>query len=139
MSRIILFMGGLLNFALALFKIAMPYLFHWRDAMRASATSMWSTLYAENMAVSILILFFAYMSIFKWQELLTTGLGKAVMLSIGVLFVYRATVEVFLYKIGVDGAWWRLALFLVMALAYLVPLLREIRIRSAGLWYQIID
>lgn len=133
MNRIFLLTGGLLNLGLALFKIAMPYIFQWREAMGSSATSMWSTLFAENLAVSLLILFFAFMSIFQWQELLKTGLGKIVMLAITALFVYRAAAEVLLYKIGVDGAWWRVALFLIMALAYLVPLLRAMRIRSAEL------
>jgi len=127
MSRVLLFAGGLLNFALALFKIAMPYIFHWREAMESGAASMWSTLFAENLAISMLILFYGYISIFQWQELLTTGLGKVVMLSISTLFVYRAVVEVLVYKIGVDGAWWRGILFLFIALFCLVPLLRGIR------------
>src|SRR5512139_1828856 len=123
MNRILLFAGGLLNLALALFKIAMPTLFQWRDALGSSPASMWSTLYSENLAISMLLLFFAYMSIFQWQELLMTGLGKTVLLSIGALWIYRAVVELLVFKIGVDGAWWRFLLFLVIGLVYLIPLL----------------
>ncbi len=84
-----------MNLALAAFKIAMPYLFQWRNAMTSSPPSMWSTLFAENLAISMLMLFFAWMSLFQWRELLSTNLGKTVMLSIGVLFIFRAAVEIF--------------------------------------------
>jgi hypothetical protein len=105
MNRTLLFAGGLLNLALALFKIAMPYLFHWREAMGSSVAGMWAILYGENLGISLLLLFFAYMSIFEWGELLNSRLGKTVTLSISVLWLYRATAEIVLFKIGVDGAW----------------------------------
>jgi len=100
----------------------MPYLFHWREAMGSSAARMWTTLYAENLGISLLLLFFAFMSIFQWRELVSTGLGKLVLLSLSVLWVFRAAAEIILYKIGVDGAWWRLFLFLTLGLVYLLPL-----------------
>lgn len=122
MNRALLFTGGLLNLSLALFKIAMPYLFHWQEAMGPSATSMWTTLFAENLGISLLLLFFAYMSIFQWHELLATNLGRTVMLSIAVLWAFRAAAEIFLYRIGLDGAWWRFFLFLAVAFVYLINL-----------------
>ncbi len=122
MNRILMYAGGLLTFTLALFKIAMPYLFHWREAMGSSAASMWATLYAENLGISLLLLFFACMSIFQWRELVSTGLGKLVLLSLGALWVFRAGAEIILYKIGVDGAWWRFFLFLALGIVYSLPL-----------------
>jgi hypothetical protein len=123
MNRILLFAGGLLILTLALFKIAMPTLFHWREALGSCPASMWSTLFCENLAISMLLLFFAYMSIFQWRELLMTGLGKTVLLSISALWIYRAAVELLVFKIGVDGAWWRFFLFVAIGLLYLIPLL----------------
>jgi hypothetical protein len=49
-------------------------------------------------------------------------LGKIVMLSIVSLWAYRAVTEILLFKIGLDGAWWRFFLFLVLAVIYLIPL-----------------
>jgi hypothetical protein len=121
MNRILLLADGLMNLSLALFKIAMPHLFHWREAMGSGATSMWAILYAENMGISLLLLFFATMSIFQWRELISTGLGKMVRLSISALWVFRAVAEITLFKVGVDGAWWRLILFLALAVVYLAP------------------
>jgi hypothetical protein len=124
MNRILLFTGGLLNLIFALFKTAMPYFFHWREAMGSSPASMWATLFSENLGISMLLLFFAYMSIFQWRGLLMTGVGKTIMLSIGALWVYRAAVELLIFEIGVDGAWWRFVLFLAIAVMYLMPLVR---------------
>jgi hypothetical protein len=85
---------------------------------------MWSTVYAENLGISLLLLFFAYMSIFQWQELLKTGLGKTALLAIGSLWIFRSIAEIVLFRIGVDGAWWRVFLFLTGAALYLLPLAR---------------
>jgi hypothetical protein len=122
MIRYLLYTGGLLSLLLAIFKIAMPHLFHWKESMSAAEPGMWAILYGENLGISLLLLYFAFMSIFYWQDLLNTGLGKTVMLSIGTLWLYRSGAEVLLFKIGVDGAWWRVFLFLTMAGVYLVPL-----------------
>lgn len=121
MNRILLLAGGMLNLLLAIFKIAMPYLFHWQDAMGSSAAHMWATVYAENLGISLLLLFFAYMSIFQWQELLQTAQGKVTLLAIGSLWIFRSMAEITLFKIGVDGAWWRVLLFLIIAAFYLLP------------------
>lgn len=107
-------MGGLLNLVLGLFKIMMPHLFHWKEAMGSAQGSMWSTVYAENFGISLVLLFFAYTSIFQWRALLETSLGKTILVS----------AELFLYKIGEDGAWWRVIMFLGAALMYMVPLAR---------------
>lgn len=130
MNRTLLFVGGLMNFSLAVFKIAMPYLFQWRNAMGSSEGFMWSTVYAENLGISMLLLFFAYMSIFQWEQLLNTSLGKTCLLSIGSLWLFRAMAEIVLFKIGVDGAWWRVIMFLVVAALYLLPLARVASLRS---------
>ena len=122
MNRILLLAGGLLNFSLAMFKIAMPHLFHWRDAMGSSEAHLWATVYAENLGISLLLLFFAYMSIFQWEGLLKTSLGKTALLSIGSLWILRSIAELVLFRIGVDGAWWRVLLFLTVAAFYLLPL-----------------
>lgn len=123
MNRILLFVSGLITFSLAVFKIAMPYLFHWKEAMGSSEAHMWATVYAKNLAISILLLFFAYMSVFQWRELLKTSLGQTILLTIGSLWILRTTAEIVLFKIGVDGAWWRVFLFLGLAVSYLFPLL----------------
>jgi hypothetical protein len=123
MSRILLFAGGVLNLALAVFKIAMPYLFHWREALGSSSTSMWAILYGENLGISLLLLFFAAISIFQWRELPGTSVGKTLLLSIAALWAYRTIAEIVLFKIGVDGAWWRVLLFLVLAVIYFIPLI----------------
>ncbi len=121
MNRVLLIVGGLLTFLLTAFKIAMPYLFQWKEAMDSSPASLWSTLYAENLGISLLLLFFGYMSVFQHGEFLRSALGKTVLLCVGSLWVFRSVAEVVLFKVGQDGAWWRVLLFVALALMYLVP------------------
>lgn len=122
MNRIFLLAGGVLTLLLAMFKIAMPYLFQWRDAMGLSEAHMWATVYAENLGISLLLLFFAYISVFQWQGLLKTALGKTALLAMGSLWTFRSIAEIAIFKIDVDGAWWRVFLFLAVAACYLLPL-----------------
>jgi hypothetical protein len=79
------------------------------------------------LGIALLHLFFSYMSIFQWRDLLTTSLGKAVLLSIGSLWIFRTIAEIMLFKIGVDGAWWRVFLFGALAFVYMIPLVSAIR------------
>lgn len=130
MNQRLLFVGGLLNLSLAIFKIAMPYLFRWQQAMSHNAGGMWAILYGENLGISLLLLFFAYMSIFQWQDLLYSKLGRSVTMSISALWVFRAIAELVLFRIGEDGAWWRFFLFLAIAGVYLIPLARSIRLNA---------
>jgi hypothetical protein len=70
--------GGLCALLMAIFKIAMPYLFHWQASMNKATTEMWPILYAENLGISPLLLSFAYVSFFCWMELISTSVGKTV-------------------------------------------------------------
>ncbi len=119
MNRELLLFGGILNLLLAVFKIAMPHLFHWQEAMGSAESFLWFTLYAENLGLSVLLLFFAYISIFQWKQLLETGLGRTVLIAIGTLWLFRSAVELLLFRPGVDGAWWRVFMFLAAAILYL--------------------
>ncbi|MGE5251495.1 MAG: hypothetical protein ACM3QS_14935 [Bacteroidota bacterium] len=129
MKKRLLFAGGLLSFALALFKIAMPWLFHWKEAMGSAEAHMWATVTSENMGISLLLLFFAYMSLFQADGLLETSLGNSLVLAIGTVWIFRTIAEVLLFRLGADGAWWRVVLFLALALAYLIPLASSLRRR----------
>jgi hypothetical protein len=132
MHRKLLLAGGLLNLLLAVFKIAMPHLFHWKDALGTGQPFLWFTVYAENLGLSLLLLFFAYMSIFQWKQLLETSLGRTVMCAIGTLWIFRMGAELLLYRPGADGAWWRVFMFLAVAILYLLPAAAISGARRAG-------
>ncbi len=123
MNRYLLMAAGILTFALTIFKIAMPYLFHWQESMGTATPGMWAILYGENLGISILLIFFAYMAIFQGSELVSTAIGRTALLALGALWIYRAVIEILLFKIGVDGAWWRVLLFAILALLNLIPLI----------------
>jgi hypothetical protein len=46
---------------------------------------------------------------------------------IGMVWLIRSTTEIFVFRIGVEGTLWRLALFLTIAVLFLVPALRSSR------------
>lgn len=85
-------------------------------------------MYTLHLAVVLNLLVFGYVSIFHWRELMTTGLGRVIVLSICLLWILRTLAEVAFFRIGVDGAWWRVALFLVIVLIYMIPLRNNVEL-----------
>jgi hypothetical protein len=69
------------------------------------------------------LLAFAYLSIVHRVDLAATPLGKSVLLMIGVVWLIRGVAEVVFFRLGAEGAVWRLALFLVLSAIYILPAL----------------
>ena len=72
-----------------------------------------------------ILITFAYLS-FTWQvDLLTTSLGKALMVTMAVVWLIRAGTEVAFFHLGEDGAVWRVVLFVILAALYGLPVYFE--------------
>ncbi len=92
MSKALLLIGGILNSLFFVIHVLLGYqLFH----LTQLAPPFRGLIEALNVGGVLFILFFAYASFFYGQELLSTGLGKAVLLLASVLYLSRAAEEFF--------------------------------------------
>lgn len=124
MNKAFLIAGGILNALFAIFHLALPLLARWQDSLSTLSTDNQAIMYTLNLAVALTLLVFAYVSVFHQRDLLTTNLGKAVIVSIGLFWFVRAVAEILYFRIGVDGSWVGLLIFGATGAVYLIPLLR---------------
>jgi len=125
--RALLIVGSVGHILFAAFHLSFPVIFGWQEALGALSNGNRAILYTLHLAVVLNLLVFAYISVFHWRELMATGLGKVVTFAICLLWILRILAEVGFFRIGVDGAWWRVALFLIMSFFYLIPLVSSLR------------
>jgi len=134
MNRNLCMVGGAANLLFAAFHLTFPWLFRWNTELTTVSSVNRATVYTLHTAVVLVLLLFAYVSLVHWHELLTTGLGSAVTLAICLLWLIRTIAELVAYRIGIDGAWWRVAVFLAIFAIYLAALLaaRPLRLATVG-------
>jgi hypothetical protein len=124
MNKAFLIAGGILNALFAIFHLALPKLARWQDSLSTLSTDTQAIMYTLNLAVALTLLVFAYVSVIYRRDLLTTNLGKAVIVSIGLFWFVRAIAEILYFRIGVDGSWVGVLIFGAVGTVYLIPLLR---------------
>ncbi|MCP4659997.1 MAG: hypothetical protein GY856_31730 [bacterium] len=124
MPKILLTIGGVGQVILGIFHLGLGWRIHHWSELPVDARALMAML---NVAGILFIFFFAYVSFFCKEELLTTGLGKAVLVLILLMYLSRAGEEIVLPGFSV-------MIFVVCLLIsgiYLVPLLASGR-RTAG-------
>jgi hypothetical protein len=95
MAKPLLIAGGILNTVFFLFHLFLGYQIH----HLVQLTTPYRTLMeALNVGGVLFIFFFAYASFFHGKELLTTGLGRVVLLLVAALYISRAGEEFVLFK-----------------------------------------
>lgn len=122
MSKALLMAGGILNAMFAVFHLALPSLAQWQNTLSTISMGSQAVMYALNLAAAFTLLVFAFVSVFYRHDLLTTNLGKALAISIGLFWFVRAAAEILYFRIGVDGSWVGVLIFGAIAFLYLIPL-----------------
>lgn len=113
-----LIIGGAFNFVLALFHVFFPWIFSWKTDLQRISNVNRSILWTFHAAIIFLLFTFAYLSVFRRDELVESRLGRSFLVIIGVVWLLRAVSEIGFFRIGVDGAIWRLAIFLGLSGLY---------------------
>jgi len=123
MNKILLATGGVLQILLAAFHGSFPWLFNWQSDLSSVSNTNRAILYTANLWIILSLAAFAYISLIHWKDLQGTRLGQTLLFSMGLMWVVRAYADIAYFRIGVDGAWWRVALFAGLASCYWIPLL----------------
>ncbi len=95
MSKILLKIGGVFNFLFGLLHIWMGKEIILGDSYPKSINSL---LMVFDVAVGLTVLFFAYVSFWCQRDLLTTRLGKSMLVFIGLFYLVRAFEELIFFK-----------------------------------------
>ncbi len=119
--RVVLLIGGLFNLLFAVFHAVMPQMSQWDAGLGSLSADYLSLMYIFNYIVMYVLLVFAYVSIFQWRSLCSTGLGKAISAAILGFWLVRAAEGVIFSGVAQPGAWTLIVLCLAIGALYLVP------------------
>ena len=91
--------GGIYNLALVVFHLLFWKLFSWADDLRTLSALNRATMQVMNLSLVVVFLVFAYLSLVHTAQLYSTTLGRALLLSISVLFMVRAILQITFFRL----------------------------------------
>jgi len=121
-NEIILTIGGAYVVALIIFHLFFWKLFSWKKDLKRITPINRATMQVMNIALIFIFLIFAYISFFYIDELLTTSLGKTLLLLIGLLWLFRSLLQIIFYGLKNKTSLLFFVYFLLGGIIYLYPL-----------------
>ena len=123
-SENIIFMGGIYNLGFVVFHIFFWKIFKWNISLRKLNSIDKSTIQVLNISLTLVFLIFAYISIFYSKELVSTNLGKSLLLLISLFWFARAVQQIYFYRLKNKLSILLFIVFICGGLIYLYPVLR---------------
>ena len=121
MREIMVIGGGIYMLGLVVFHVLFWRIFKWPETMMSTNEINRSTIQVLNLTITFIFAIFAYISFVHTDELLNTGLGKAVLILISMLWLFRATLQLVFYDARHKASIGLTIYFLVGAVFYGVP------------------
>lgn len=123
MNKYFLIIGGVINFLLAVFHFSFWKLFNWPESLLSLSPLNQGIMQVLNIHLGFVVLVFAYISIFCYQELLSTKLGKVIIVSIIIFYILRAVNQLIFWDIILPSSVLISLFLLLVAGIYTKPLL----------------
>ena len=114
--------GGFLWLAFFVFHIFFWKLFDWKRDLENVAKVNKAIMQVLNLCLMFCFLIFAYISLFQTAELLTTGLGKTLLVGMVLFAVFRAIEQVIFFDLKNPRSIAVLFFALIGMTLYLIPL-----------------
>jgi hypothetical protein len=127
MNKILIICGGVINLLLAGFHLAFWKIFDWPESLLSLSPINLGIMQVINIHLAFVVLVFAYISIIHHQELLSTKLGKSIVVSIIIFYILRAINQLVFWDIYLPDTALMVILCLVVAGIYAKPLLSSTR------------
>jgi len=99
MNKYLLICGGFINLLLAGFHLSFWKIFNWPESLVSLSPVNLGIMQVINIHLAFVVLVFAYVSIFCHRELLSTKLGKTIVVSIILFYILRAINQLIFWDI----------------------------------------
>lgn len=123
-NETILAIGGVYNLALIIFHLFFWKLFSWKKDLKRIAAINQATMQVMNIALIFIFAIFAYISFFHTNELLTTSLGKSLLVLVGFLWLFRAVLQIIFYGLKNKISFLFFIYFILGGVIYLYPIIK---------------
>ena len=118
----VLLIGGLYHLGLAGFHLLFPRLFGWSKDLASLTTINRNVMKILNLCLTTAFLIFAYVSLFHARELVSSGLGRGLLVAIALFWLLRAVEQVVFFGVKNKISIAFVFLFLVGTILYSIPL-----------------
>ena len=120
-ASLLVIVGGVYNLLFGLFHISFWKLFNWRDELARMSPINRAVIQMLNIAVIVFLLMIAFVSMVYSHELVTTNLGRTLLLGTSIFWMARLVGE-FTLKDGTQANPKLVTAFLVGILLYVLPM-----------------
>ncbi len=121
--KTLIIIGGFLWLAFFVFHILFWKLFDWKRDLESLTPTNKAVMQVLNLCLMLCFLIFAYISIFHTNELLTTGLGKSMLVGIVLFGIFRSIEQVIFFDLEHIRSKAVLFVALLGTTIYLIPLI----------------
>ena len=121
--KTLIIIGGFLWLGFFVFHVLFWKLFDWKNDLENLTPVNKATIQVLNLCLMLVMLLFAYVSILHTEELLSTPLGKSVLVGMVLFGVFRSIEQVVFFDISQPRSAIVLLLALLGTAIYLIPLI----------------
>ena len=122
MGAILIKFGGAYNIVLIVFHLMFWRLFDWPRGLRSLTFLNRAVMQVLNISITLIFGLFAYVSLVHTEEMLSTGLGRALMVGLTAVWAARAVLQAIFFKLRTWSSWAFLVFFALGSLLYALPL-----------------
>jgi len=115
--------GGLYNLILVVFHLLFWQLFNWKDDLRSLSFNNRAIMQVVNLSLTLVFVLFAYVSLAQVDALLTTPLGKSLLVFMALFWLARCVMQVVFFRLAHWGSIAFLAFFFAGGMLYGIPAL----------------
>ena len=123
MKETLLFIGGFYNLAFAVFHILFWKIFRWKRNLRRLLPMDRAIMQVLNIRLIYIFFVFAYISIFHQEGLISTQLGKVIIIVISLFWFMRAIEQVIFFSLKRKVSIIFFIVFLIGCIIYFIPFL----------------
>jgi len=124
LAEVSLFAGGIFNLGFAVFHLFFWKLFDWRKDLASLTPVNRSVMQILNLCLTFMISVMAFVSLFLPREMLTTILGKYLLVAFALFWFLRMLEQIFVFEVKGRLSVIFTLIFLLGSLFYLVPVLQ---------------
>lgn len=119
--KTLIYIGGFYHLAFFVFHLSFWKLFDWRNDLQSLSEINRAVIQILNLRLMWIFLVFAYISFFHADELLSTSIGKTILVGIIFFWLVRATEQIIFFGLKRKISVALFAAFLLGASFYLSP------------------
>jgi len=120
--KTLIVIGGFVWIGLFIFHALFWRLFDWKNDLESLTPLNKAVMQVMNLALMLFILIFGFVSFFHADDLLTTSLGRTILIGIVVFGVFRSTLQFIFFNLKDNRSRFFLGVMIVGTLIYLIPL-----------------